>query len=172
MNEVSQMHPGKALRVSSDLAIYSTGRFNRRSSLTILAVYALSLIAFFSLGLVTMGWLVLGFGLIFLYNWLVVNRISVQAEGVSRRVSFLDFTLQRLFIPADDVRKCFPVKTNHRAGVSYSVEILYSSGEISVEDFKDLTSAEDFVEHLSSIIGLSTTGAEQGVPAKSDRSGG
>ncbi len=162
MNDISQINPGEALRVSSDLAIYSTRLLSRRGSLMILAVYALALVSMFSLAGAGMGWLVLALGLVLLYNWLIVNRITVQTEGVSRQVSFLDFTLQRLFIPADNVKKCFPVRTNNRGGVSYSVEILYSNGELSVDDFKDLASAEDFVEYLSDIIDLSARKAEQG----------
>lgn len=127
----------------------------------ILGVYALALVSIFSLAGAGMGWLVLALGLVLLYNWLIVNRITVQTEGVSRQVSFLDFTLQRLFIPAVDVKKCFPVRTNHRGGASYSVEILYTNGELSVDDFKDLASAENFVEYLRGIIDPSASKAEQ-----------
>ena len=84
---------------------------------------------------------------------MVKKVVTFQSEGVAVRLTFLDFTLQKEFVPIAGISKVFPVKNTGRNGVvSYSVEIVHDTGTLSVEEFLDLAAAEEVAGFVQRFI--------------------
>lgn len=148
MREYYNQQKGRIVIVDEDLAVYSTRSSSRKEAPLMLAlVLALSCSLLWVHAL--LGLITLFIGLAFLYPYLIKIKVTVQPEGLTKQLMFMDFVINREFASMSEISKVICVKHTGRNGQqSFSVEILHQKGEISIGELADIDACEELEKFI------------------------